>query len=83
MPTRLDSGIERSHWALGFRELLGKFDLELCARLVRNRRDLGDDVARHQPQDEPVRVLQNNCVVDRQVKRGGGRRGRSDRTRNL
>ena len=66
---RLDSRLKRSHRALGFREPLSKLDLELCARLIRHGRDPGDDVTRQQAQDEPVRVLKNDRVVDRQVKR--------------
>jgi hypothetical protein len=50
----LDSGLERSDRALGFREPLGKLNLEFCAHLMRYGRDSGDDIARHEPEDEPV-----------------------------
>ena len=41
--------VERGHRAPGFREPLGKLDLELGACLIRQGRDPDDDVARHQP----------------------------------
>jgi len=37
--------------------------------LIRLGRDLGDDVARHQPEDEPVRVVKNDRVIGREAKR--------------
>jgi hypothetical protein len=59
----------------------GKLDLELRARSTIHGRDPGDDVARHQPQGDPVRVLKNDRVVDCQAERRSGRHGGSDRTR--
>ena len=51
------------------REPLDEFDFSLCAREMRHRRDSSDDVARHQADDEPVGVAENDRVIDRQVER--------------
>ena len=58
-------------------------DFERCARVIRHGRDPGDDVARHEPQREPVRVVKNDRVVDCQIERGCSRHGGSQRTRSL
>jgi hypothetical protein len=47
---------------------LSKVDFELCS-LVGYRCDSGKDVTGQQSQSEPVRVVKNDRVVDRQVKR--------------
>jgi hypothetical protein len=65
----LDARIKRSNRAVGLREPSGKLNLEICARSIGDGRDSGDDVARHEPKDEPVRVLKNDRVVDCQVER--------------
>ena len=65
---RLHSRLERSHGALGFGEPLRKLDLEL-RDLLRRRCDPGKDVTRQQAQREPVRVVKNDRVVDRQAER--------------
>jgi hypothetical protein len=57
---------------------LGELHLELGTWFVGHGRDPDHDVARHQPQDEPVRVLEDDGVVDGQAQRGGGRPGRHD-----
>src|SRR5215469_5702328 len=75
---RLDPGLQNSHRALGFSELLSKLDLELCD-LVRCRGDSGNDVTRQQPHSELVRIVENDRVLDGQIKRRGGRYGRSQR----
>ena len=67
--TRLDSRLERSHRTSGLHEPLGKLNLERCARPMGDGRDPGDDVARHQPHGEAVRVLEDDRVVDGQVER--------------
>ena len=79
----LDSRRKRSHRAVGFREPLRKLNLEFCTRLELHGRDPGDDIARHQPKHEPVRVLKNDRVVDSQVKRSSDRPGRGHRTSSL
>ena len=65
---RLHSRLQSSHRALGFGEPLRKVDFELRG-LVRDRCDSGKDVTGQQSQSEPVRVVKNDRVVDRQVKR--------------
>ncbi|HUY46061.1 MAG TPA: hypothetical protein VMV92_10090, partial [Streptosporangiaceae bacterium] len=63
-------------------EPLGKLDLELCG-LMLCRCDSGKDVTRQQAHSEPVRIVKNDRVVDGQVKRRGGRYGRSQRALTL
>ena len=82
MDARLYSGFQSSHRAPGFGEPPGKLDLELCG-LMRCRCDSGKDVTRQQAHSEPVRIVKNDRVVDDQVKRRGGRHGRSQRALNL
>ena len=65
---RLHSRLQSSHRALGSGEPLGKVDFEL-RRLVRERRDSSKDVTGQQSQREPVRVVKDDRVVDRQVER--------------
>jgi hypothetical protein len=65
---RLHSRLKSSHRALGLGELLSKVDFELCD-LVRYMCDSSKDVTRQQAQSELVRVVKNDCVVDRQVER--------------
>ena len=79
---RRNSRLKTSHRALGFGEPFRELDFELCC-LVRARCDPGKDITRPEAQDEPVRFVNNDRVVDRQVERCGGRHGRSHRTRNL
>ena len=79
---RLYSGVQSSYRAPGFGELLGKVDLELCG-LMRSRCDSGKDVTRPQAHSEPVGIVKNDRFVGGQVKRRGGRYGRSQRALNL
>lgn len=65
---RLHSRLESSHRAPGFCEPLSKLDFELCD-LMRQGCDSGNDVTRQQARSEVVRVVENDRVVDRQVKR--------------
>jgi len=65
---RLHSRLKNSHRALSFGELLSKVDFELCD-LMRQRCDSGKDVTRQQAQNELVRVVKNDRVIDCQVKR--------------
>jgi len=74
--------LRSAHRVLGFGEPLSKLDFELCV-LPGHGRDPGNDVARHQTEDEPVRVVKNNRVVDAQVERCGRCHTRSHRTRNF
>ncbi len=66
---RRDSRVECGDWALGFRESLRKLDFERCARLMHDARDANNDVTRQQAQNDPVRVVKHNRVIDRQAKR--------------
>ena len=66
---RLHSRVECGDRALGLREPPSKLDFERCARLMRYVRDTGNDVTRQQAQNEPVRVVKNDRVIGRQVKR--------------
>jgi len=59
----------------GSRRAPGKLDLEL-RHWAPQRRDAGKNVTRHQPRGEIVRVLKNDCIVDLQAERPGGRDGR-------
>src|SRR5260370_35390050 len=79
---RLCWGLRGRHGGLGFGEPLGKLDLELCD-LMRYRCDSGKDVTRQQAHSELVRIVKNDRVVDGQVKRRGGRHGRSQRALTL
>jgi hypothetical protein len=47
---------------------LGEFDFEL-RHVLRQRRDLGKDVAWPQAHSQLVRVVENDRVVDRQAER--------------
>ncbi|WP_344319715.1 hypothetical protein, partial [Actinocatenispora thailandica] len=78
---RLHPAIGNRDRAAGRREPLRELDLERCGP-VRRRRHLGQHVARQQPQGQPVRVLQDDRVVDPQAQLGGrrdrgGHRGRT------
>jgi hypothetical protein len=61
---------------------LSKLDFELCD-LMRYRCHPGQDVTRQQTQSELVRIMKNNRVIDRQVKRGGRGDTRGHRTPNV
>ena len=66
---RLHSEAPRAcHRALGSGEPLRKVDFELRG-LVRDRCHSGKDVTWQQSQSEPVRVVKNDRVVDRQIER--------------
>ncbi len=65
---RLHSRLQSSHWALGSGEPESEVDFE-PRDLVRHRCDPGKDVTGQQSQGELVRVVENDRVVDRQVKR--------------
>ena len=67
--TRLHPRVERGHRAIGFGEPRSDLDFQRGASCQMERgRDPGNDVARHQVEDEPVRIVQNDRVVDCQVK---------------
>ena len=66
---RLHAWIKGNGGASGFREPLSKLDFERCGRLMRDMRDPSNDVTRQQAQNELVRVLKNDRVIDPQVKR--------------
>ena len=63
----LHSRLQSSHRAPGFGEPLSKLDFELCD-LMRYRCHPGQDVTRQQTHSELVRVMNNDRVVDWQVK---------------
>jgi hypothetical protein len=65
---RLRSRLKSSQGAFGFGEPLGKLGFELCDVLPL-RCDSGKDVARQHAHHKLVRVLTNDRVADRQVKR--------------
>jgi hypothetical protein len=79
---RLYAGVKNTHRAPGSGESLGKLDLKLC-NLMGCRCDSGQDVTRQQTHSEPVRVVQNDCVVDGQVKCRDNRPGRRQRALSL
>jgi len=66
MDARLYARVKSSDRAAGFGEPLSKFDFELCD-LVLWGCDPGQDVTGQQPQCEPVRVVNNDRVVDCQA----------------
>jgi hypothetical protein len=72
-----DSRLKRSHRALGLGQPFRDLDFERCYDCVSRPSDAGKDVARHQPQSDPVRVVKNEGVVGLEVKRGGCRYRRS------
>jgi hypothetical protein len=65
---RLHARIERSYGALGFGEPTSDLDFELCASPALQVRDPSQNVTRPQPQSDPVRVVENDRVIDRQIK---------------
>ena len=65
---RLGSWLKSSHRAIGLGEPSSKLEFEL-SHLLRLRCDSGKDVTREQAHSELVRVLENDRIVDRQVKR--------------
>ena len=66
---RRDPPVECGDWARGLREPPSKLDFERCARLMRDVRDTGNAVTRQQAQNEPIRVVKNDRIIGRQVKR--------------
>ena len=65
---RLHSRLKRSDGALGFRQSLSKLDFERSPGLMQDVCDPSNDVTGQQAQNEPVRVLKHNSVIDHQVK---------------
>ena len=66
---RLHPRIERSYGAVGFGQPTRDLDFELCASLALDVRNPSENVARPQAQSEPVRVVENDGVIDLQIKR--------------
>jgi hypothetical protein len=66
---RLHPRLKCSHRAIGFSKPPSNLDFELCACLMRHVRDPSKNVTRQQAHSEPVRVVQNDRVIDPQVKR--------------
>jgi hypothetical protein len=64
----LDPRIERSYGAVGFGEPTSDLDFKLCASLALPARDPSQNVTRPQSQSEPVRVVENDDVIDAQIK---------------
>jgi hypothetical protein len=64
---RLYPRIERSCGAIGFGEPTSDPDFELCASLALHVRDPSYNVTRPQAQSEPVRVVENDGVIDPQI----------------
>jgi hypothetical protein len=64
----LNSRIKNSHGALGFNEQLSKLDFELCD-LLPYMCDSSEDVTRHETNSQLVRVVENDRLVDWQIKR--------------
>jgi hypothetical protein len=60
--------IERSYGAIGFGEPTSDLDFELCASLALHVRDPSQNVTRQQAKSEPVRVVENDGVIDSQTK---------------
>ena len=65
---RRNPGIKASNRALRLGQPLPQLDFEPCCR-VRFMGDTRKYVTRQQAQSEPVRVVEDDRVVDRQVKR--------------
>jgi len=65
---RLHPRIERSYGTIGFGEPTSDLDFELCASRPLHLRDPSENVTRPQAQSEPVRVVQNDGVIDPQIK---------------
>ncbi len=61
---RLHPRIERSYGAVGFGEPTSDLDFELCGPPPLRVRDPSENVTRPQAQSEPVRVVENDCVID-------------------
>jgi len=61
--------IERSHGAIGFGEPTSDLDFELCASPAVHVRDPSENVTGPQVKREPVRVVENDGVIDTQSKR--------------
>jgi hypothetical protein len=67
--TRLDPRFRLSYGAVGFGESPGDPEFELGAGVTHEVRDASKDVTREQAHGKPVRVVENNRVVDPEVKR--------------
>jgi hypothetical protein len=65
---RLDPRIERGYGAIGFGEPTSDLDFELCSSLALQVRDPSENVTRPQAQSEAVRVVENDGVIDPQIK---------------
>ena len=66
---RLHPRLKLCHRAAGFGEPPTDLDFELSACLMRYRRHPSENVTRSQAHGDAVRVVNNNCVIDPQVKR--------------
>jgi hypothetical protein len=64
---RLHPRVERSYGAIGFGEPTSDLDFELCASLALHVRDPSQNVTRPQAQRDPVRVVENDGVIDAQI----------------
>ena len=80
---RLHPRLKLSDRTVGFGEPPSDLDFELGACLMRYMRDPSKSVTRQQPYREPVRVVENDGLIDPQVQRRGRGHTRSHRTRNL
>jgi hypothetical protein len=74
--------IERGYRTIGFGEPTSDLDFELCASLALDVRDPSENVARPQANSEPVRVVENDGVIDPQIQCRGRRHSRTDRGLN-
>jgi hypothetical protein len=62
--------VEDSDWAAGFLEPPCHLDFERCNFMIPSNRgrDPRENVTRPQSQSEPVRVVENDGVIDPQIK---------------
>jgi len=79
---RFDPRIEQSYGAIGFGEPTNDLDFELRASPALQMGDPSEDVTRTQTKSKPVRVVENEGIVDLQVKRRGNRDSRTHRPLN-
>jgi hypothetical protein len=65
---RFHPSIERSYGAIGFGEPASDLDFKLCASPALPASDPSQNVTRPQSQSKPVRVVENDSVIDPQIK---------------
>jgi hypothetical protein len=78
-----DPGLKLAHRATSFGETMSNLHFELEAGLMCCGSDPSENIARHQAQGDPVRIVYDDYIVDLKAQRSSGRPARLNRTTNL